>query len=138
MVLMDVVGTPNQPSSVLRNCFWLLRALCVDYNDVQVKLYESLDAILNTVSLDQQKSASDLENDQRDAVKHEAWENSMGWTISEIFNGCRETCLRIRPEQVEHMLHCVGRGDKYKTFKSAKLLHALSAVSKVEEWNLYV
>ena len=130
LVLMDVIDTSNQPSSVLRNCFWLLRALCVEYPEVQVKLYESLDAILIT------ESPTMKPGDKEDAAKFEAWENSLGGTISEIFNGCRETCLRVKPEQVETMLECVGRGSPQQTFKSAKLLNALAAVSKVEEWNL--
>eukprot|EP00729_Bicosta_minor_P030462 gene30462-30437_t len=127
---MDVIDTPNQFSSVLRNCFWLLRALCLSYPEVQVKLYEFLDAILNT------DSPTMKPGDSEDALHFEAWENSLGWTCSEIFNGCRETCLRIKPAQVQTMLNCVGRGSAKQTFKSAKLLKALAAVSKVEEWNL--
>ena len=126
-IILDIIRVRNQPCSVLRTCFWFLRALCVGFPEVQVALYEAVDSLLMT---------STKQTDPEDEALTEAWENSMGWCVAEIFNGCRETCLRIKPAQVEHMLKRVGGGSAEQTFKSSRLLEALCAVSKVEEWNL--
>jgi hypothetical protein len=137
-VLLDTVRTKNQPPSVLRNCFWLLRGLCVGFEPVQILLYEALDVILNTTTVIPDEGGTDTEiaAAQADETATEAWQNSLGWVVSEIFNACRETCLRVTPDQVEHMLTRIGAGSAEKTYRSARLLEALGAVSKVEEWNL--
>jgi hypothetical protein len=126
-VILDTVKIPNQPPSVLRNCFWLLRGLCVGYPDIQILLYEAVDTILTTTT---------TMEDHADEEAYEAWANSLGWVVSEIFNACRETCLRVTADQVEAMLKRVGAGSAEKTFRSARLLEACEAVSKVEEWDL--
>ena len=130
-IVLNVVRRDNQPRSVLRNCFWFLRALCISFQQVQIILYESLDTILSTQATPEMST-----EDQADEDAFESWENSMGGTVDEIFNNCRETCLRVTADQVEAMLHRVGEGDAEKTFRTAKLLNALRAVAKVEEWNL--
>ena len=126
-IILDIIRVRDQPCSVLRTCFWFLRAICVGFPAVQVALYEAVDSLLMT---------STKQTDPKDEELTEAWENSMGWCVAEIFNACRETCLRIKPAQVEHMLKRVGGGSAEQTFKSSRLLEALCAVSKVEEWNL--
>ena len=124
LVILNVIRR-EQPQSVLRNCFWFLRAACINRNEVQLILYESLDTILSTKTL-----AEMSEEDKEDERNFESWENSMGGTIYEIFNNCRETCLRVTADQVKNMLHRVGAGDAEKTFRTAKLLNALRAVAK--------
>ena len=130
-IILNVIHRENQPRSVLRNCYWFLRAMCVSFPEVQISLYESLDAILSTTA-----SPLMTPEDTEDEMKFESWENAMGGTINEIFNNCRETCLRVTADQVEKMLARIGEGDAEKTYRTAKLLDALRAVAKVEEWNL--
>ena len=124
LVVLNVIRR-KQPQSVLRNCFWFLRAVCLSFNEVQLILYESLDTILATKSLTEMSG-----EDKEDEDSYESWENSMGGTIYEIFNNCRETCLRVTAGQVQTMLHRVGAGSKEKTFRTSKLLNALRAVAK--------
>ena len=111
-----------QPQSVLRHCFWFLRAICLNRNEVQLVLYESLDTILST------KVTISTETDMCD--EEESWENSMGGAIYEVFNKCRETCLRVTANQVQKLLDFVGAGSEEETFRRAKLLNALRAVAK--------
>lgn len=127
-LLMGVLRNTAQLPPVLRCSFWLLRGLCVNFEGVQMALYESLDSILATKTT--------APPDYVDEKKYEAWQNSMGWVLTAIFDGCRDTCLRVTAPQVQSLLQRVGEGDKFQTFKANRILVALRAVAKVEDWNL--
>lgn len=130
-IVLNVIRRSGQPRSVLRNCFWFLRALCLGHKRVQTTLYESLDLILST------EAGTVTPQDRLDEETYESWENSMGSCIFEVFNDCRETCLQVTAGQVEKMLVRIGDGDAVKTYSTSKLLDALRAVAKVIR-HLYV
>jgi hypothetical protein len=90
---------------------------------VQLVLFTSLDLVLATTTT--------AAHDPADETAFEAWQNSMGWLLTAIFDGSKDTCLRVSPAQIRHMLKRLGAGDKWTTFKAWRLLEALRAVAKV-------
>ena len=113
-IALGVVGVPNQEASVLRNCFWFLRAICCGFEKVQIELYRSLDIILNTQPYDSiidvdwilgsDGQRADFVTHAKDEKEYESWPNSMGACIAQIFDSCKETCLRMRESQVSKLL----------------------------------
>ena len=119
-VVLDIIEVDHQVGATLEACFRFLRALCRGFPIVQNLLALDLDKILTTVG-----GAGDGEGG-------ETWENVMARTVTEVFNGCKETCLRITEAQVEKLLDLLA----HHTTSAPSLLEALEAVAKVEEWNL--
>eukprot|EP00040_Diaphanoeca_grandis_P037641 m.247338 g.247338 ORF g.247338 m.247338 type:complete len:2866 (-) comp33854_c0_seq11:229-8826(-) len=119
-IVVKILHYPNQPGPVLAATFDLMRALAHGYNEVQMKLFESLDSILHV------KSDAPTDHTGRD------WKNSMGLAMSEIFNGCKETCLNVHPDQVQQMLDLLVRYN----VSAPSFVDALEAVAKVEEFDL--
>jgi hypothetical protein len=121
--VLSLFKVRTQPPAVLRASMWLLRAVCVGFAKVQLVLFTSLDRVLATTTT--------AAHDQADEMAFEAWQNSMGWLLTAIFDGSKDTCLRVTPAQIRRMLKRLGAGDKWTTFKAWRLLEALRAVAKV-------
>ena len=119
-VVLDIIEVDRQCGATLEACFRFLRALCRGFPIVQNLLALELDKILTTVG------------GAGDGVGGETWENVMARTVTEVFNGCKETCLRITEDQVEKLLELLAD----HTTSAPSFLEALEAVAKVEEWNL--
>jgi inositol 1,4,5-triphosphate receptor type 1 len=119
-IVLNIISTPEQPGDVLAAAFDCARAHACGYPDVQHKLFESLDIILGVHS----KSTS------RGTLG--TWQQSMGLCLAEVFDGCKETCLGVRPGQVASMLALLV---KYNS-NAPSFVDALEAVAKVEEFNL--
>eukprot|EP00040_Diaphanoeca_grandis_P002750 m.22601 g.22601 ORF g.22601 m.22601 type:complete len:2904 (-) comp13869_c0_seq1:198-8909(-) len=118
-VVLEIINVDHQPGVILASCFRLLRGLCRGFSVVQIELSLELDKILTTVG------------GSGDGVG-EAWENTMARCVTEIFDGCKETCLRVTEEQVHQILSLLG---EHKD-SAPSFLNALEAIAKVEEWNL--
>lgn len=119
-IVLDIIEIDYQDGATLEACFRFLRAICREFPVIQNQLALDLDKILTTVG-----GAGDGDSD-------ETWENVMAHTVTEIFNGCKETCLRITEAQVEELLELLA----HHTVDAPAFLNALEAVAKVEEWNL--
>jgi len=149
-IVLDVLGSKGQPALVLTSCFVFLKAICRNFHKVQVVLMEGLNTILSTEGVVTIDSKVKYESDQsvskgtmksawveylRDNPEHEQdieWQHFMGQAVQEIFNGCRETCLRVSADQVSRLLELLVGYNEY----APSFLDALEAVAKVEEWNL--
>ena len=81
MLLDLIVGDPQLPI-VLVHVFRLLRAMTQGYKELQRRMYDNLDRILNCRS------------------QASGWENDMGHFVAEIFNANREQCMDIKLHQV--------------------------------------
>ena len=119
-IVLNIISTPEQPGDVLAAAFDCARAHACGYPDVQRKLFESLDIILNVHSKTTSRGTLGT------------WQQSMGLCLAEVFNGCKETCLGVRPGQVASMLALLV---KYNS-NAPSFVDALEAVAKVEEFNL--
>lgn len=148
-LVLDVIGSRGQPALVLKCCFVFMKAICRNFNKVQLSLMENLSTIL---SVEGRVTLADKPVIEPSTVKGSVrlspwvvfveqnpdrapdleWQDSMGQAIAEIFNGCKETCLRITEDQISLLLEfLVGYNEFAPSF-----LDALEAVAKVEEWNL--
>lgn len=148
-IVLNVIRSEGQPALVLKSCFVFLKALCRNFNKVQLSLMESLSLILATegrVTLSdkliidqsvsnkgrQQSPWGEFVRSNPDRASDLEWQDYMAQAVTEIFTGCKETCLQISTDEVSRLLELlVG----YNEFAPSFLL-ALESVAKVEEWNL--
>lgn len=129
--IIDAVKTDGQEPCVLSCCFEFMKAMSTGFVPMQKKLMESLDVLLQTeVARDPDEATAAM------AVAKGwgfcTWQDSMGLAICEIFVGCKETCIGVRPNQVEAILAMVAQ----HSTSAPTFLDALEAIAKVEEYDL--
>jgi inositol 1,4,5-triphosphate receptor type 1 len=129
--VIDAVKTDGQEPCVLSCCFEFMKAMSTGFVPMQKKVMESLDVLLQA----EVASVPDEAIAKMAAAKgwgFRSWQDSMGLAICEIFVGCKETCIDVRPNQVEAILALLAQ---YSTH-APTFLDALEAIAKVEEYDL--
>ena len=81
-IMIDLTTGVKQPASVLSLAFRMMRGLTLDFEEVQLRLFDNLDRFLNCHGLSS------------------GWENDMANLVAEIFNDNRELCVKVKPYQV--------------------------------------
>eukprot|EP00040_Diaphanoeca_grandis_P037640 m.247298 g.247298 ORF g.247298 m.247298 type:complete len:2916 (-) comp33854_c0_seq10:851-9598(-) len=125
-VIVDVVKTDGQDPLILSAAFEFLRGMACGFRLVQEKLKESLDVLLLTETLIDDNTSSEAH------FHLKPWKVALGALVTEIFTGCKETCISVRADQVESILTLLG---EYNT-DAPTFLDALEAINKVEEYDI--
>jgi hypothetical protein len=98
-ITIDVITSGRQYPNVLVHVLKFLRAMCIDFPQVQSELFLSLDELLNC------RANEHGWHDQKGNIVHDhaEWELELGFLLAEIFNDNKDLCLHVKPRQVEYL-----------------------------------
>jgi hypothetical protein len=95
-ICIDVIQSGHQYPNVLCHVLRFLRAMCLDFPQIQSHLFLSLDELLGCHA--NEHGWKDQAGKHID--DHSPWEQELGLLLAEMFNDNRELCLHIKTRQV--------------------------------------